>query len=152
MDKTNLYPNWPIYEQDEIDAAVQVLSSGKVNYWTGNECAEFEREFSEFMDCKYAISLANGTLALELALRALGIGKGDDVIVPARSYVATASCVEMVGANSIFADVNLASQNIDAKSIRQKITKRTKAIVCVHLAGVPCDMDALMEIAQSKEM
>jgi dTDP-4-amino-4,6-dideoxygalactose transaminase len=138
---------WPKYEQDEIAAVIKVLESGKVNYWTGTECQEFEKEFAAYHGVKHAVALANGTLALELALRVLGVGHGDEVIVTPRSFFASASCAVQVGAKPVFADVDPDSQNITAETIEEKISSRTKAIIPVHLAGWPCDMPSLMELA-----
>ena len=138
---------WPLYDEDELAAADRVLRSGKVNYWTGTECREFEHEFAGYHGVQHAVALANGTLALELALRVLGIGEGDEVIVTPRSYFASASCVVQVGATPVFADVDGNSQNITVATIEQKISSKTKAILPVHLAGWPCDMPAIMDLA-----
>lgn len=139
---------WPFFEQDEIEAATAPLRSGKVNYWTGMEGREFENEFASFAGCKHAIALANGTVALELALHSLGIGSGDEVIVTPRTFIASASCCVMRGAIPVLADVDPASQNFTAETIRPCITNRTKAIICVHLAGWPCDMDPIIGLAR----
>ena len=139
---------WPYFEEQEIADVEAVLRSGKINYWTGDEGRAFEREYAEYVGCKYAIALANGTVALELALRALGIGEGDEVITTARTFIASASCAVMVGATPVIADVDRESQNITADTIRDKITPRTKAIIAVHLAGWPCDMDPILEVAR----
>lgn len=139
---------WPQYEPDEIDAVVRVLESGRVNsLMHGDECRAFEREFALYCGMPHAISLANGTLALELAFRALGVGPGDEVIVPARSFFASASAVAAVGAVPIFADIDANSHTIDPAAVLPLINGRTRAILCVHLAGWPCDMDALSTIA-----
>ncbi len=139
---------WPYFDQDEIEAATAPLRSGKVNYWTGTEGREFEKEFAAFAGCNHAIALANGTVALELALYALGIGAGDEVIVTPRTFIASSSCCVMRGAIPVLADVDPVSQNITAETIRPHITPRTKAIICVHLAGWPCDMDPIVELAR----
>ncbi|MFZ4856353.1 MAG: DegT/DnrJ/EryC1/StrS family aminotransferase [Desulfuromonadaceae bacterium] len=138
---------WPFFPQDEIAAATACLSSGKVNYWTGTEGREFEKEFAAYTDCSHAIALANGTVALELALYALGIGPGDEVITTSRTFIASASCIIMRGAIPVLADVDPDSQNITAETILPHITSRTKAIICVHLAGWPCDMDPILALA-----
>ena len=143
------FPTWPLFDQDEMDAVNRVLKSGNVNYWTGEEGKKFEQEFSEFSGCKYAVAVANGSLALELALLSLGIGRGDEVIVTSRSFIASASCVIMLGATPVFADVDPVSQNMTADSIRAILTPKTKAVVVVHLAGWSCDMDPIMELAES---
>jgi dTDP-4-amino-4,6-dideoxygalactose transaminase len=138
---------WPYFAADEIEAVTAVLRSGKVNYWTGHEGRQFEAEFAQYVGAKHGICLANGTVALELALHALGIGEGDEVITTSRTFVASASCVVMRGARPVFADVDRESQNITAESIRRVITAKTKAIIAVHLAGWPCDMDSIMALA-----
>ena len=141
---------WPSFTDEEIAAVNNVLTSNKVNYWTGDECKAFEQEFAEWSDCKYAIAVANGTLALELALKALGVGDGDEVIVPPRTFLATASAVVAVGGVPVFADVDEDSQNISPDSICSVVSRKTKAIICVHLAGMPCDMDEIMHIAEER--
>jgi dTDP-4-amino-4,6-dideoxygalactose transaminase len=144
------FPPWPVFGQDEIDAAGAVLASGRVNYWTGEECRRFEEAFAAHTGTRHAISLANGTLALELALHALGIGPGDEVIVPARTFIASASCAVARGAVPVVADVDPVSQNLTADAVLQALTLRTRAIVAVHLAGWPCDMEPIMALARSR--
>ncbi|GFE58631.1 DegT/DnrJ/EryC1/StrS aminotransferase family protein [Geobacter sp. AOG1] len=146
--RTTLFAPWPFFDADEIAAASAPLQSGKVNYWTGAEGREFEREFAAFTGCSHAIALANGTVALELALYALGIGPGDEVITTSRTFIASASCIVMRGATPVIADVDPVTQNITADTIRPHITPRTKAIIAVHLAGWPCDMGSIMELAR----
>ena len=141
---------WPSFTQEEADAVSQVLLSNKVNYWTGQECREFEKEFAQFAETQYAVALANGTVALDVALKTLGIGAGDDVIVTSRTFLASASSIVTAGANPIFADVELDSQNISRRTIEAVITPNTKAIICVHLAGWMCDMDPIMQLARDK--
>lgn len=141
---------WPSFTQEEADAVSQVLLSNKVNYWTGQECREFEQEFARFAGSAYAVALANGTVALDVALKALGIGPGDDVIVTSRTFLASASSIVTAGANPIFADVELDSQNISRATIEAVLTPQTKAIICVHLAGWMCDMDPIMQLAREK--
>ena len=150
--RTIPFAPWPFFEKYEIDAATACLSSGKVNYWTGTEGREFEEEFASFIGCKHAIALANGTVALELALYALGIGAGDEVIVTPRTFIASSSCCVMRGAIPILADVDPVSQNITADTILPHITPRTKVIICVHLAGWPCDMDPIIELAKKHDL
>ena len=145
-------PGWPQFEEEDIEAVDRVLRSGKINYWTGEEGRHFEREYAAHVGTKYAIALANGTVALELALRTLGIGHGDEVIVPARTFIASASCVAMVGATPVFADVDRETQNITAETIRPKLTSRTRAIIAVHLAGCPCDMDPILQLARENHL
>jgi dTDP-4-amino-4,6-dideoxygalactose transaminase len=146
--RTDQFPPWPAFEEEEIEAAVAVLRSGRVNYWTGDEGRAFEREFADFTGRKYAIALANGTVALELALYCLGIGPGDEVVVPSRTFIASASCAVMRGATPVVADVDRDSSNLTADTIEKVITSRTKAIVAVHLAGWPCDMESILKLAR----
>ena len=141
------FSSWPLFSEEEANAVKNVLLSNKVNYWTGNECREFEKEFAVWSNSKYAIALGNGTLALDSAFKALDIGVGDEVIVTARTYIASVTSIVNAGAIPIFADVDLNSQNITPETIRSMITSKTKAIVCVHLAGWPCEMDEIMDIA-----
>ena len=143
---------WPSFTQLEADAVSQVLLSNKVNYWTGQEGRQFEREFAEWADSKYAIAMGNGTLALDVALQALGIGAGDEVIVTPRTFIASISSVVNAGATPIFADVDAATGNITPETIRAVLTEQTKAIVCVHLAGWPCDMDGIMALADEHNL
>ena len=145
--KNNLSP-WPSFTQEEVDTVSKVLLSNKVNYWTGDEGRKFEKEFSEWCGSNYAVAVANGTLALDLALKALGVDAGDEVIVTPRSFIASVSCVINAGATPIFADVDLNSGNIRAKSIKTKVSDKTKAIICVHLAGLHCEMDDIMRLAK----
>lgn len=142
------FPIWPFFGEDERRAVNRVLQSGKVNYWTGEEARLFEEEFAAGIGVNYAVAMMNGTVALEASLMALNIGSGDEVIVTPRSYIASASCAVMRGAKPVFADVDRNSQNITAANIKKMITKRTRAIVAVHLAGWPCDMDEIIALAQ----
>lgn len=141
---------WPSFTEEEAEAVKRVLLSNKVNYWTGQECREFEKEFAAWCHTEHAIALANGTVALDLALKALCIGPGDDVIVTPRTFLASASSIVNAGARPIFADVDLDSQNITAETIRAALTPNTRAVICVHLAGWPCEMDPIMELAKEK--
>jgi len=143
-----VFPPWPSFTQEEADAVSRVLLSNKVNYWTGQECREFEKEFASWSGSKYAIALANGTLALEVALKALGIGHGDEVVVAPRTFIASASCIVAMGAVPVFADVDRNTQNITVDTIAKVLTPKTKAVICVHLAGMPCDMDPIMDMAK----
>ena len=138
---------WPSFTSEEATAVQQVLLSNKVNYWTGQECREFEKEFAAWSETKYAVALSNGTLALDVALKALDIGPGDEVVVTPRTFIASISCVVNAGATPVFADVELDSGNISAATIAKVLTPRTKAVICVHLAGWPCDMDPIMALA-----
>jgi dTDP-4-amino-4,6-dideoxygalactose transaminase len=143
---------WPVFTSEEGDAVRRVLLSNQVNYWTGDECRHFEREFAAWAGTSHAVSLANGTVALELALRALGVGAGDEVVVTPRTFLASASCIVAVGAKPVFADVERDSQNISAATVERVLTLRSRAIICVHLAGWPCEMPAIMELARSRNL
>ena len=143
---------WPHFEAEEIDAVSSVLRSGKVNYWTGEQGQQFEREFAHSAGALHAICVANGTAALELALFALGIGRGDEVITPARTFFASASSIVMRGARPVCADVDPESQNVTAATIQRVITPRTRAIIVVHLAGWPCEMDAILALAKERDL
>lgn len=143
---------WPHFEADELQAVQRVLSSGRINYWTGDEGRQFEVEYAKFTNRRHGVAVANGTLALELALLAFGIGDGDDVITASRTYVASASCAVMRGARPIIADVDRDSQVLTAQSLRDALTPRTRAIVVVHLAGWPCAMDEIMALAGEHDL
>lgn len=143
---------WPSFTEEEANAARDVILSNKVNYWTGQEGREFEKEFAAWAGTDYAIALANGTVALDLALVALGIGAGDEVVVTSRTFLASASSIVNAGAVPVFADVDADSQNITADSIRAVLTPKTRAIIAVHLAGWPCDMDPIMELAREHDL
>ena len=141
---------WPSYTEEEAQAVQRIILSNKVNYWTGTECREFEREFAIFSETHYAIAVANGTVALDLAFKALGTGFGDEVIVTSRTFLASVSSIINSGAKPLFADVDPDTQNISINSIQAVLTDKTKVIVCVHLAGWPCDMDPIMQLAHEK--
>ena len=143
-----IFSPWPKYSDEEISAAERVLRSGKVNYWTGNEGHLFEEEFASWVECKNAIAVSNGTVAIELALRAVGIREGDEVIVTSRTFIASVSTIVALGGVPVFVDLNENSQNIAPENIKAAITSRTKAIICVHLAGWPCEMSSIMGIAK----
>lgn len=138
---------WPSFTLEEANAVYSVLLSNKVSYWTGSECREFEKEFAAWADTKYAVALSNGTLALDVALKALSLNEGDEVVVTPRTFIASVSCVVNAGAIPVFADVDANSGNITAETIARVLTSRTKAIIAVHLAGYPCDMDPIMDLA-----
>ena len=143
-----LFSPWPSFTVEEADAVRQVLLSNKVNYWTGTECREFEEEFAVWCGARHSVALANGTLALDVALKVLGTGPGDEVVVTPRTFIASISCVVNAGASPVFADIEPDSGNISASTIERVLTPSTKAIVCVHLAGWPCDMDPIMALAE----
>lgn len=151
MLNTNFSP-WPSFSQEEATAVATCLLSNKVNYWTGQECREFEKEFAIWSDSKFAVALANGTLALDVALKVIGIQKGDEVIVTSRTFLASASCIVTAGGSPVFADVDLNSQNTTAETISEAITSKTKAIIVVHLAGMPAEMDEIMLLAKKNNL
>lgn len=141
---------WPSFTAEEATAVQRVLLSNQVNYWTGTECREFEREFARWCGTEHAVALANGTVALDLALKALDIGPGDEVVVTPRTFIASVSCVVNAGAVPVFADVEADSGNLSARTIEKVLSPRTRAIICVHLAGWPCDMDPIMALADAR--
>jgi len=143
------FPPWPHPGPEEADAASKVLLSGKINYWTGQEGKLFEKEFAQKIGVPHAVAVSNGTVALELALRVLGVGPGDEVVVTPRTFIASASAIVLCGAKPVFVDVDCDSGNITAETIEPALTQRTKAIVAVHLAGWPCEMDPILELARS---
>jgi len=145
---TESFPCWPLFSQEEMAAVANLLQSGKVNYWTGEEGRLFEKKFAASIGVDYAVAVMNGSVALEAALMTLDIGTGDEVVVTPRSFIASASCAIMRGAKPVFADVDRNSQNITAETIENVLTSRTRAIIAVHLAGWPCEMDAIMELAK----
>lgn len=140
--------SWPVYADDEIAEVVRVLRSGRVNQWTGPEVFAFEKACETAFGGGHGIALANGSVALELVLRAFGVGSHDEIVVSPRSFVASASCASLVGATPVFADVELGSGNLTAQSIEAALTQRTRAIVVVHLGGWPAEMPAIMELAR----
>jgi len=144
------FSGWPVFAADEIEAVQGVLASGKVNYWTGPHGKAFEQEFAAYHGGGHAVALANGTLALEIALRALGIGAGDEVVVPCRTFIATASSVAAVGARPVVADVEPASGNVTAAGIEAALTPTTRAVIVVHLGGLPCEMDAIAALCKAR--
>ena len=145
-------PDWPVYSDDEIEAVVGVLKSGKGNYWFGEQGKTFEKEFAQYCDARFALTTGNGTLALEMALHGLGVGEGDEVIVTPRSFVASVNCIVRIGATPVFVDVDRDSQNITVTSIEEKLSPRTRCIITVHLAGWPCEMQEIMELAESRKL
>ena len=143
---------WPTYTKQEISKVTSIIRSGKVNYWTGKEVKIFEKEFSKYIGSKYSIAVCNASLALEASLTALNIGKGDEVITTPRSYNSSATCILRVGATPIFADVDIKTQNISVNEIKKKISKKTKAIICVHLGGLPCEMEKINKLVKNTKI
>ncbi len=143
---------WPSFDEEDIAAVAAVLRSGKVNYWTGTEGRNFEEEFATYVGTRHAVALANGTVALEVALRALGVGPGDEVLTASRTFIASASCATILGAKPVFADVDRESQTLTAETLRSRITPRTRAIIAVHFAGWPCDLDPILSLARENNL
>lgn len=143
---------WPIYDLEQINVAVRVLQSGKVNYWTGTEGIEFEKEFAEWAGTTKAIAVANGTVSIELIVKALGLAPGDEVITTPRTFIASSSTLVIHGIRPILADVDLDSGNITPDTVATKITSKTRAILPVHLGGWPCDMEGLVQLAADKKL
>lgn len=140
------FPSWPIFGEEERKNLLEVFESG--NWWYGEKVKEFEKKYAKFQGAKFGVTCTNGTAALEISLLTCGIGAGDEVIVPPYTFVATASAVLKVNAIPVFADIGIDTCNVDAKEVEKKITKKTKAIIPVHFGGLPCDMDALGNIAK----
>ena len=140
--------SWPYFDKNDVAKAKEILESGKINYWTGSEGREFEKEFSKYVNVDYSVAVDNGTNALILAAHALGISKGDEVIMSPRTFVASAFSIMHLGAKPIFVDIDRNSQNMDASLIEQAITPNTKAIMAIHIAGWPCEMNIIQDICK----
>jgi dTDP-4-amino-4,6-dideoxygalactose transaminase len=145
---TNKLEGWPKFDEKAIQAVNEVLRSGKVNYWTGPKGMEFERKYAEWQGSKFAISTSNGTSALHVAITALGIGPGDEVIVPSYTFIASSFAIVQAGAIPRFADVNIDDHCISLESAEKLLNERTKAIMPVHLYGNVCDMDKIADFAK----
>lgn len=143
---------WPEFDEEQIADVVAVLRSGAINAWTGDHVRTFEEAYAHHLGSRYAIALANGTVALDLALHALEIAPGDEVIVTPRSFVASAACVPFSGGVPVFADIDPDSQNLTTDSIERAITPRSRGVIVVHLAGWPCDMPAIMDLARRRNL
>ena len=150
--RTTPLPPWPQFDEDEIQAVAQVLRSGRVNQWTGPDVGAFERAFADYIGVKHAVAVSNGTVSLELLLRAWEIGPGDEVIVTPRSFLASASTVAFVGATPIFSDVDPDTQTFSAETIAPLITPRTRALMVVHLAGRPAEMEGILALARQHDL
>ena len=150
--KKPLFAPWPSFDREIMDAVRGVLVSGKVSQWTGDHVYSFEKEYANYLGVKHAITMTNGSVTLDVALRVLGVGPGDEVVVTSRSFVASASCVPLARAAPVFADVDPASGNITAETISAVLTRKTKAVIVVHLAGWPCDMESIVSLCRSKKI
>ena len=146
------FVQWPKIDELEINEVRKVLKSGKLNFWTGSNSINFEIEFRDYFNLNYCSTIANGSLVLDCAMSAINLKKGDEVIVTPRSYMASVSCIINVGAKPIFADIDINSHNITSKTIESKITKKTKAIICVHIAGYPTDVDKIKKLANKNKL
>ena len=146
------FKKWPKYTKTEIEAALNVLSSGKVNYWTGSECKDFEKEFASYVGSKFSVALANGSVALEAGYKAIGIKEGDEIITTPRTFIATSMAAINLGAKPIFADVDINTGCINHSTIESLITKNTKAISVVHLGGWPADMENICKLAKKYQL
>lgn len=144
--------SWPHFYPEDIKKVSEILKSGKINYWTGFEGREFEKEFSSYVGVEHSVAVDNGTNALILAAHALGISKGDEVIMSPRTFVASAFSIMHLGAKPVFIDIDRNSQNMDPESIEAAITPNTKAIMAIHLAGWPCEMDKIKEICDKHNL
>ena len=144
--------NWPNFDKNLISKVSDIISSGKINYTDGNYGIKFEKEFSKFVGNKYSVAICNGTVALEVAIKSLKLPKNSEILVTARSFFSSASCIVNTGYIPVFVDVDLSTQNISLNDIKKKITKKTKAIICVHLAGLPCDMHGIKKIVNKKKI
>ena len=151
MKKPTFAP-WPGFDREIIDAVERVLRSGKVSQWTGPNVYAFEKEYARYLGVKHAIAMTNGSVTMDVALKLLGIGPGDEVVVTCRSFVASASCAALAGALPVFADVDPMTGNMTAETITKVVTKKTKAVIAVHLAGRPCDMDGIVKLCRSKKL
>lgn len=150
--RTASFPVWPVYDEREERALLDVLHSRKWGVHLGTQVKAFEIEYAAFQNARFGIAVPNGTLGLEMALRALGIGPGDEVITSPYTFVATASSILVVGARPVFVDIEPGSLNLDPRRIEAALTPHTRAIMPVHLAGRPADMDGILEIARRHQL
>lgn len=147
-----LKKNWPNFNHNIIHSVKKVITSGNINYTSGPYGKKFEKKFSEFIKNKYSIAICNGTAALEVAIKSLNLPKNSEIIVTARSFFSSASCIVNTGHIPVFSDVDLITQNISIDKINDKLNKKTKAIICVHLAGLPCPMKEIMHLAKKRKL
>jgi dTDP-4-amino-4,6-dideoxygalactose transaminase len=146
------FPQWPIFDEREERALIETLRSGVWGKVDGTQCKKFERDFAAYQQAKHGVAVCNGTITMQVALTAAGIEAGDEVIIPPYTFEATATAVVSVNATPIFVDIERETFNIDPARIKEAITPRTRAIICVHLGGIPCDMDAIMAIARKHNL
>ncbi len=143
---------WPNFNNNLISKVVNVIKSGEINYTFGNQGKEFEKKFSKFIGNKYSIAVCNGTAALEVAIKSLDFPKNSKIMVPARSFFSSASCIVNTGHIPVFVDIDPFTQNISIKDLKKKINDNIKAIICVHLGGLPCDMKNIKNLAKKKNI
>jgi dTDP-4-amino-4,6-dideoxygalactose transaminase len=143
---------WPQFTDKMISRVSEILKSGKVNQWTNPVVKEFEDKFSNYFDCKHSVAVFNGTVALELCLKTLDLKEGDEIIVTSRTFLASATCGAWYGIKPVFVDVDLNSQNITLESIKQGITEKTKAVILVHLAGWPCELEEICKYCKENNI
>ena len=164
--RTEAWPHWPVHDEKEEQAVLEVLRSGE--WWRQSHgqvlaaaesddelfspVARFQRAFARRHDCKYGICTVNGTVSIELALRAAGVKPGDEVIVPAYTFIATATAPLVVGAIPIFVDIDPDTYNMDVRRVEEAITSRTRAIIPVHFGGQPCPMDEILAVARKHDL
>ena len=141
----------PFYSNKSIQKIGPMLRSGKVNYWSGNEGKKFEKEFSNYLGNKYSVGLSNGSVALEMALKALKLKKQDQIIVTPRSFIISASCTINLGLKPIFSDID-DNGNLNIEGIKKVYNNKVKAIIVVHLNGLPCDLDPIMKFVKKNKI
>ena len=149
---TRALPDWPQIPEEGIEAVAEVLRSGKINYWTGEQTRLFEAEFAALHEAAEALAVANGTLALELAVRSFGIGPGDEVIVPSRTFIATAGAVVAAGATPVIADIDPQTNALTPLSVAARLTPRTRAVIAVHVGGYPAPVAELRELTDQMDL
>jgi dTDP-4-amino-4,6-dideoxygalactose transaminase len=147
MEDSNI---WPVMSTKMTDSVTEVLKSGKLNQWNNPTVKDFETKFAKYMNCNYAVAVFNGTVALELCIKTLKLKEGDEIIVTPRTFLASASCCAWYGITPVFVDVDMNSQNITLETIKLSITEKTKAIILVHLAGWPCDLEEICNYGREK--
>ncbi len=152
MNKKSFQSLWPSFTSKEINQVSLILKSGKVNYWTGKYCKIFEKNFSRYHKLKYSVTVNSGTSALECAIKSLNLKKGSEIITTPRSYYTSASSIINCGMKPKFSDISIDSQNLDPIKLEKSINKKTKAIICVHLSGYPCDMNRIIKIAKDNNI
>lgn len=144
--------SWPKFSEKMINSVRDVLESGKVNQWTSDKVNKFEKKFAEYLHVKHAVAVFNGTVALELCLKTLDLKENDEIIVTPRTFIASASCIAWNGITPVFVDVDINSQNITLENIKKAITQKTKAVILVHLAGWPCELEEICDYCKNNNI